>query len=286
MVGDAPSAGQEDNRRVYFWYYEGGTWNYYNKQFPDFVVNEYGESEECGNDTLIPDSIKEQLSKDYFENNVNKNEDDFMQVKKQYNPKYAAPFQQSVHLVKSYDTLTTGLMYQKGGELTDSNPLRPLFEFPPILIYGAKGENVYYYYLTYNGTNFSFKSGYEDLSDFGNDMIAVLRGIQDKINFDPKSQEQKNNIREAALRDVSPEHLEFIKTIYHEHPLSASQVFFMKKLFGDDANNSYGKNRFGSSCGATKNYVETKFGPITASKFGATIIKSKYGANTIALTPK
>ena len=242
IIGNEPKKDQPDKREVSFWYYTSGEWKYYTKSYTDFLANKDGKSEECGDDTLISDSIKKELSNSYYNNLVNDKGDEFRQIKSEYNPEYISSFEQSSHLVDVYDNLLTALQVIKGNNLTDTNTLKPLFEFPPILVYGANSEYIYYYYLTYNNGSFSFKRGFETINNFADDIVVVMKGIQNNIDIKSKSPEQfKNDIRQA-LCNVSIEHLKFIKTIFFEHPLSQTQVFFMKNLLSDNAQNSFGKN--------------------------------------------
>ena len=267
--------------KVYFWYYEGSRWKYYNKPFEHFVPDDNGLLRECGKEEEIDEDMLDNLKEAYFNNNVNDEEDSFRQVKQEY---------KSLNLNEEWeereDTLLTALNIQKGVQVSDE--YKKLFSFAPVLIEDATSTNVNYYYLVNIDGEVKFIEGNLPISKFREDLIEILDDLNLQISggagsgasTSKKLDEWKQAIRIAADNIYSKD-LDRIKKHYNTFPLSKDSPFFMKDLFG---------NSFGSDCSSKKpdlnNYILNNFGEYTASKFGAKLLTNEFGVSTVALVPK
>ena len=212
-----------ENELVYFWYFEGGKWKYYNTKLEDFKIQPgKTDSQECGNDTVIKDNYST-IAKAYYKNTLfdNDNLADFEKTKKEY-----SPFPNV-----NYDKLESAINIQKE-DVKVEGVYKNIFDYSPVLIESANNERVYYYYLVRDGSDYKFEYGNIIYSKFENDIKEVI----DELKIDDTiSDEQINNIKEKiknAAEQITAVDKKIIKEIYRIFPLGGSQnPYFMKDLF-------------------------------------------------------
>ena len=280
--------------RVWFWYYEAGKWNYYNKPFEHFKEID-GVIRECGEDTKVDDDIKLGLIDAYNKNLLDpsdrfntSNPDEeqgeiFTQIKQNY---------KRDNINEDWkDVLLTALQIQKGVKVTTKE--QELFNFAPVLIESVLGKKVNYYYLVNNDGDCKFVEGNISIDKFRTDIIEIIDDLkfdiltpsEDRRQGSRRPKEWISEIKQAA-NEIYEADLERIKKIYANFPLSTSSTYFMKDLFED---NEFGNN-FGTSINLNtvnlSEYVKMKFGTNTARMFDAKIISNKFGTQTITLVKK
>ena len=257
--------------KVWFWYFESGKWEYYNKPFEHFKEQD-GIYKECGDDTLVDEDIKDLLKREY-----NLNDDiEFNKVKQEYI---------KMGINKNWiDNLLTAIEIQKNIPVTGENSF--IINFTPVLIESSNQLNVNYYYLVNNDGELLFKEGNLPLDKLKKDFTEVLDelNLQILIQGQPGGtsaktiEEWKSEIK-AAAEKIDSNDLKRIKKLYNNFPLSESSTFFMNNLFEDS---NFGKvNNLNLS-----NYIENNFGTNTARLFNPQVVSNKFGMNTIALVSK
>lgn len=302
IVGDVPKEGKPDTRTVYFWFYlvKSSKWLYSDAPITDFPTDALDEnSEECGQDTLIEDNFKEDLTSAYNNYELSPNKK-FNQLNTGESEKYA--FHEAKEEYKKSDlniewvnqkqawqeTLLSALIIQENVPINDNR----VYNYTPILIYDATSVNVKYYYLVNDDGDVRFQRGNLPLSKFRQDLMEINNDINLQIlekgkpgGSDSKTIDEWKLAIVVAAQEIDKNDLEEIKGIYSEFPLTKDGPYFIPGLFG----NEFGKsniNRFNIKNEKMTNYVENNYGPITASKFGASVITNKFGASTVILHPK
>lgn len=259
---------------VYFWYFSGGKWNYYNRPFEHFKKDKDGNVLECGDDELVSPELLPELKEQY-----NKMDDeDFTQVQKEY---------QKLGINKEWlSVLLTAINIQK--TVVVPNMYKEIFNFTPVLIEGTTDKKVYYYYLVNEGGDVRFKYANVPIENFEEELKEILEDLklsilpvgQDRIEGSRRINEWINVVKQS-ISNIDSEDLATIKKIYTEFPLSKDSPFFMKDLFQENEFGKYVNESYDLS-----NYVLNKFGPYTANLYYAKEFTNNFGFKTINLVPR
>ena len=259
---------------VYFWYFAGGRWNYYNRPFEHFSKDKDGNILECGDDELVSPELLPVLKEQY---NKMDNED-FRQVQQEY---------QKLGINKEWlSLLLTAINIQRTVVVPDI--YKEIFNFAPVLIEGTTGKKVYYYYLVNEGGDLRFKYANVSIENFEAELkevlddlkLSILQPGQDRTEGSRRINEWVDTTRQS-VNNIDSEDLTTIKKIYTEFPLNKDSPFFMKDLF---QGNEFGK--YVNSSVDLSNYVLNKFGPNTANLYDAKEFTNNFGFKTINLVPR
>lgn len=258
---------------VYFWYFSGGKWKYYNRPFEHFSQDKDGNILECGDDEMVSPKLLPVLREQY---NKMDNED-FRQVQQEY---------QKLGINKEWlSLLLTAINIQR--TVVVPNNYKDIFNFAPVLIEGTTGKKVYYYYLVNEGGDLRFKYANVPVENFEAELkevlddlkLSILQPGQDRTEGSRRINEWVEVIK-GSVNNIDSDDLTTIKKIYTEFPLSRDSTFFMKDLF---QGNEFGK--YVNSSVDLSNYVLNKFGPNTANSFYAKEFTNNFGFKTINLVP-
>lgn len=259
---------------VYFWYFSGGRWNYYNRPFKHFKKDKDGNVLECGDDELVSPELLPGLKEQY-----NKMDDeDFRQVQQEY---------QKLGINKEWlSLLLTAINIQRTVVIPDM--YKEIFNFAPVLIDGTTGNKIYFYYLVNDGGDLRFKYTNVPVEKFEQELKEVIDDLKFKI-LQPGQDRTEGSRRinewveavKGLVNNIDSGDLKTIKQIYTEFPLSKDSPFFMKDLF---QGNDFGK--YVNQYNDLSNYVLNKFGPNTANSFYAKEFTNNFGFKTINLVPR
>jgi len=273
---------KKEGDKVWFWYYEGGKWNYYNKPFNHFKEIE-GVIKECGDEETVKDEIKNSLIESYISNE----DEEFIAVRDEY-------IAQNINEGWK-TTLLTGIDIQKKVPVLSDEKI--LLKFSPVLIESVSGNKINYYYLRNDDGDLQFIEANLAVDKFRDDLIEIINDLKLNIIMPGEAggsssrtvEEWKEGIKQAAKRIDSGD-LERIKDIYTKFPLSKDSPFFMEDLFEMNFGNKFGEKLTIEGFDLDKidlpEYVKNNFGNNTARLFYGKVISNKYGTKTIALVSK
>jgi hypothetical protein len=268
-----------DGDMVSFWYFTGGTWKYYTRP-----LTEFQNGEECGDDTLVTDAIRDELVEKYNNPEGIEQMDEFNRTREIY-------VQQNINTDwVQVNNLLTAIEIQKKVRIPVKYQM--IFNFTPVLIVNATDEKVFYYYLVNSGGNLRFIRTNINTGKFEGDLNEINEDLELQIlegggggSAAMTVDEWKAAIKRAAS-EIDEDDIEIIKEIYSNAPLSPGQNYFMKDLFGDSKFGSAYRNGVDLNSVDLSQYVMNKFGTNTARLFNAQIVSNSFGTKTIMLVPK
>lgn len=276
---------QIQDDKVSFWYFTGLSWKYYTKPLKDFK-----NGEECGDDTLVTDDIRDELVEQY--NNPEDVEDmeEFNRTREIYSRENINKDWVKGEEQEEVNNLLTAIEIQK--KVNVPVKYKMIFDYTPVLIVNATEDKVFYYYLINSDGNLRFirtsikTEKFEgDLNEINEDVkLQVLEGSEGgsaAMTVD----EWKAAIKRAAS-EIDEDDIEIIKEIYSTNPLSKEQNYFMKNLFSDSKFGNSNRNVVDLKSVDLSQYVMNKFGTNTARLFNAKITSNSFGTKTIMLVPK
>ena len=263
--------------KVNFWYYSPNREEWlYNI---DFDINKFETGNECGDDTLIEDSYRQDLIEAYRDNDVDKNKDKFEQVKKEYyeksiNINWITTLEKAIQIQRSLKD------YVKNKNYTTFKNLN--IEYPPILIEGVtKNNKVSYYYLLINKQNeLEWTHAYIHIDKFEQDVKEIVDELKDIDSLKDKKEIYKK-LRELLSNE--PKDFYRIRKIYNKYPISSTDELI---YFSDDVLSPIEKTtNFGKLSNMTYNNIEhiirKKYGIAFLKRYKPKKITTKNGIKTV-----
>jgi hypothetical protein len=275
-----------DGDMVNFWYFTGNTWKYYTRPLIEFQ-----NGEECGDDTLVTDGIRDELVEKYNDPDDVEQMDEFNRTREIYSRENInTDWVKGEAPGKPVNNLLTAIEIQKKVHVPVKYKM--IFDFTPVLIVNATDEKVFYYYLINGSGNLRFVRTSINIDKFEGDLNEINEDIELQVlegggggSAAMTGDEWKAAIKRAAS-EIDEDDIEIIKEIYSNAPLSERQHYFMKDLFGDSKFGSAYRNGIDLNSVDLSQYVMNKFGTNTARLFNAQIVSNSFGTKTIMLVPK